>query len=638
MKTHKNHLRLLILLLLVLLACIGYMTVGVHFENQKLFAYAMRIRTPKLIAMLITAFAIGSASIVFQSIINNTIVTPCLLGMDQLYSLIHTAVFFVAGSGSFLAVNANAAFAVDLAIMGAVATVIYSYLFQKTNHNVLYVLLIGTVLTSFFSSIQTTLTRVMDPNEYDTLLTDLVASFSNVNSAILVLSVAVLALVAFAFRKELALLDVLTLGKDQAINLGVDYDRCIRRLLLGVTLYIATATAMVGPLAFLGLIIAIGVGTAVGLNALLSRKLGQKKPEEACRAATTGLFLMLGTSLVFTLVGLLFSNQIAAALTNDPELQQLCREYLSVNLVFCWGIFLQTYGQRLLQAVGDTVLSMVSLIIGAVVNIILDPIMIFGLLGCPAMGIRGAAIATVIGQLIGAAAALWFNRLKNPVIHVRLKDYRFRWQDVADIYRVGLPTIVMQAIGSVMTFAVNGILLGVSSTAVAFFGIYYKLQNFLMMPVNGLGQAAIPVVGFNYGSGQSDRVKQAWKVLLPTGVVFALCGTAVFLLFPAQLLGLFSASDEMLAFGVPALRIISVTFLFAVTTILCGYFASGLGNGVVNMIGGALRQLVVLVPCLWLLIRTMGIDKAWFAFWMSEVIACAYSLWATKKELRNKGK
>ena len=249
MKTHKNHLRLLILLLLVLLACVGYMTVGVHFENQKLFAYAMRIRTPKLIAMLITAFAIGSASIVFQSIINNTIVTPCLLGMDQLYSLIHTAVFFVA-------VNANAAFAVDLAIMGAVATVIYSYLFQKTNHNVLYVLLIGTVLTSFFSSIQTTLTRVMDPNEYDTLLTDLVASFSNVNSAILVLSVAVLALVAFAFRKELALLDVLTLGKDQAINLGVDYDRCIRRLLLGVTLYIATATVMVGPLAFLGLIIA----------------------------------------------------------------------------------------------------------------------------------------------------------------------------------------------------------------------------------------------------------------------------------------------------------------------------------------------------------------------------------------------
>lgn len=256
MTRRKNHLYLLVLALLVLLACAGYMTVGVNFANPKLFAYAMRIRAPKLVAMLITAFAIGSASIVFQSVIRNNIVTPCLLGMDQLYSLIHTAVFFAAGSGSVLAVNAQLAFVVDLAIMGVVATIIYSYLFRKTNHNVLYVLLVGTVLTSFFSSVQTTLTRVMDPNEYDNLLAQLVASFSNMNSTIMVLAVVVLAVVAFALRKELALLDVLTLGKDQAINLGVDYDRCIRRLLLGVTLYIATATAMVGPLAFLGLILA----------------------------------------------------------------------------------------------------------------------------------------------------------------------------------------------------------------------------------------------------------------------------------------------------------------------------------------------------------------------------------------------
>lgn len=256
MTRRKNHLYLLVLALLVLLACAGYMTVGVNFANPKLLAYAMRIRAPKLVAMLITAFVIGSASIVFQSVIRNNIVTPCLLGMDQLYSLIHTAVFFAAGSGSALATDAKLAFVVDLAIMGVVATLIYSYLFRKTNHNVLYVLLVGTVLTSFFSSVQTTLTRVMDPNEYDNLLAQLVASFSNMNSTIMVLAVVVLAVVAFALRKELALLDVLTLGKDQAINLGVDYDRCIRRLLLGVTLYIATATAMVGPLAFLGLILA----------------------------------------------------------------------------------------------------------------------------------------------------------------------------------------------------------------------------------------------------------------------------------------------------------------------------------------------------------------------------------------------
>ena len=252
----KNIRKLMFMLLLVALAGAAYMLVGVNFENQKLFAYAMKIRTPKLITMLITAFAIGGASIVFQSIINNTIVTPCLLGMNSLYTLIHTAIVFFAGSGSLLARNANAAFAADLLLMGVVATVVYSYLFKKTRHNVLYVLLIGTVLSSFFSSIQTTLTRVMDPNEYDSLLSTLVASFSNINSEIILFSVVVLAVVIFVLRKDLALLNVITLGKDQAVNLGVDYDRTIRRLLLGVTLCIAVATAMVGPISFLGLIIA----------------------------------------------------------------------------------------------------------------------------------------------------------------------------------------------------------------------------------------------------------------------------------------------------------------------------------------------------------------------------------------------
>lgn len=252
----RNIQKLVVMTVLVLLTSAAYMLVDVNFESEKLFWYAMKIRTPKLMVMLITAFAIGGASIVFQSIINNTIVTPCLLGMNSLYTLIHTGVVFFVGSGSLLASNPNAAFAVDLVLMGLTATIIYSYLFQKTNHNVLYVLLIGTVLTSFFSSIQTTLTRVMDPNEYDNLLSTLVASFSNINSEIIIFSVIVLAIVIFALRKELALLNVITLGKEQAINLGVDYDSCIRRLLLGVTLCIAVATAMVGPISFLGLIIA----------------------------------------------------------------------------------------------------------------------------------------------------------------------------------------------------------------------------------------------------------------------------------------------------------------------------------------------------------------------------------------------
>lgn len=241
---------------LVLLAAAAYLMINVNLENSRMFAYAMKIRIPKLAAMGVTAVAIGGASLVFQSIIGNTIVTPCLLGMNSLYTLIHTAVVFFAGSGSILAVNTNLSFAVDLVLMGAGATVIYSYLFKKTNHNILYVLLIGTVLTSLFTSIQTTLTRVMDPNEYDSLLTTLVASFQHINSEIILFSIVILGAVVFALRKELALLNVITLGKEQAINLGVDYDRCIRKLLLGVALCIAVATAMVGPVSFLGLIIA----------------------------------------------------------------------------------------------------------------------------------------------------------------------------------------------------------------------------------------------------------------------------------------------------------------------------------------------------------------------------------------------
>lgn len=253
---NNNQKKLFVLSMLVILAILTYLFVEVNMGNQKLFLYAMKIRTPKLIAMLVAAFAIGSASLVFQTIINNRIVTPCLLGMNSLYTLIHTAVVFVAGSGSILVVNSNLAFLMDLLLMSVIATLIYSYLFQKTKYNVLYVLLIGTVLSSFFTSMQTTMTRIMDPNEYDSLLTTLVASFHNINSEIILLSIVLLMSLVYALRKEIALLDVISLGKHQAINLGIDYDRCIKKLLLGVTLCIAIATAMVGPISFLGLIIA----------------------------------------------------------------------------------------------------------------------------------------------------------------------------------------------------------------------------------------------------------------------------------------------------------------------------------------------------------------------------------------------
>lgn len=252
----KNIIKLIVIALIAIIIVAAFLFIGVKFHNHKLLRYAMKLRIPKVIAMIITAFAIGAATIIFQSVINNTIVTPCLLGMNALYTLIHTSVVFVLGSGSILFTNDNLSFLVDLVLMGIIATVVYSWLFKMTGHNVLYVLLVGTVLTSFFSSIQSTLTRVMDPNEYDTLLTSLVASFSNINSGIIIFSVIILALIVVIFRKEFALLDVITLGKEQAINLGVDYDRCIRRLLLSITLCIAVATAMVGPISFLGMIIA----------------------------------------------------------------------------------------------------------------------------------------------------------------------------------------------------------------------------------------------------------------------------------------------------------------------------------------------------------------------------------------------
>lgn len=252
----SNRNKFIALTIIVLIAAIAYMTVGVNYGSEKLIIYAMKRRIPVLIVMIITAFVIGAASIVFQSVINNHIVTPCLLGMNSLYTLIHTSVYFVAGSTSILVSNSNISFVIDLIIMGIVATFIYSYLFKKTKNNVLYVLLIGTVLTSLFSSIQSTLARIMDPNEYDTLLGSLVASFEHINTEIIIFCVIMLVIVAFVLRKELRLLNVLTLGKEQAVNLGVDYDKCVRRLLLGVTLYIAAATAMVGPISFIGLIIA----------------------------------------------------------------------------------------------------------------------------------------------------------------------------------------------------------------------------------------------------------------------------------------------------------------------------------------------------------------------------------------------
>ena len=386
------------------------------------------------------------------------------------------------------------------------------------------------------------------------------------------------------------------------------------------------------------MMIAVGVGTGVGVNAMLSKSLGEKNQKRANATAENGIFLSVCSFLVFLVIGLTCIKPYFYAQTSDDAIALQGIRYLSVCCIFSLGLFTQTMGEKLLAATGRTQLSMISQLVGAVVNIILDPIFIFGYCGEALSGTTGAAVATVIGQFCGAGMTLYFNTRKNPDIQLDFKGFRPSAKAIGRIYTVGLPSIAMQCVGSLMTFGMNLILMAFSSTAVAVFGVYFKLQSFVFMPIFGLNNGMVPIISYNYGARRPERVKKTIRLAVCYAEGIMVLGFCIFEFFPGQVLGLFSASDEMLAFGVPALRIISVTFLFAVITILCGYFASGLGNGVVNMIGAALRQLVVLVPCLWLLIRTMGIEKAWFAFWVSEVIACTYSLWATKKELRNKGK
>jgi putative MATE family efflux protein len=395
-----------------------------------------------------------------------------------------------------------------------------------------------------------------------------------------------------------------------------------------------TATSLVFPAQLL--MIAVGVGTGVGVNAVLSRNIGAKNTQSVQSVATTGILLALLSAAAFMLFGVFGTEVFVNAFAPDEEIARYSTQYLSICMIFCAGSLVSTMVQRFLQAAGDAFYSMVSLVAGAVTNLILDPIFIFGLVGMPALGVPGAAIATVIGQWVSCAVAIALNVTKNPIVHVHWKGYRPDPATIFQIYKVGLPTIVTQAIGSVMVAAVNAILLPFSSSAVAFFGAYYKLQSFLFMPMNGLGQGAIPIVGYNYGAKNFSRIREALSVLLPVGIGISLVMTVLFELFPAALLGFFSPTPEMLALGVPALRIIAPTFAFGAVTIILGYTMSGLGNGLVNMIGTALRQLVVFVPLAYWLASRFGVDRVWYAIWVAELVAMCYAILASRGILRQK--
>lgn len=395
-----------------------------------------------------------------------------------------------------------------------------------------------------------------------------------------------------------------------------------------------TATSLAFPVQML--MIAFSVGTSVGVNALLSRTLGTGNREKATQIANTGLILAVMASVVFMAGGIFFSEQLVSLFTSQESTAKLCKMYLSICMAFCTGNFLETMAQRFLQAAGYTHLSMCSLILAALTNLVLDPILIFGYLGFPAMGIQGAAIATVIGQWVGAFAALLLNRLCNPDVKVDFHGFRMNIKIVGGIYKVGLPNIITQAVGSLMVTSINKILFPISSTAVAFFGIYYKLQNFLFMPMNGLGQAAIPIMGFNLGAKNPARIRNCLKCILPAAMGIALLGTAIFQLFPRQLLMLFSAGGEMLTIGIPGLRIISCSFILAAVTVIMGYSASGLGYGITTMVSALLRQMVVLIPGVWLLSRYGGVSMAWYAIWMAEGAAVVFAVLSLRRQFRKK--
>ena len=383
------------------------------------------------------------------------------------------------------------------------------------------------------------------------------------------------------------------------------------------------------------LMIAGGAGTAVGINALLSRSLGEKKQDMADRAAGTGIFLSLCSAVVFALIGIFLSRPFFMAQAKAvPEIVEMGTAYTRICLGLSVGLFCQFCFERLLQSTGRTMLSMVTQLIGAIINIILDPVFIFGLCGMPKMGVTGAAVATVLGQFVGALLAILLNLKYNPEIRIRLRLIRWDKPVVREIYRVGVPSIVMQSIGSVMTFGMNKILFVFTPTATAVFGAYFKIQSFIFMPVFGLNNGMLPIISYNYGAARMDRVKRTVRLTICTAVCIMTVGFAVFQLAPATLLTLFDASAEMTAIGVPALRIISISFLLAGFCIIAGSVCQAIGNPLYSMMVSICRQLVVLLPAAWLLAQSGRLELVWWSFPIAEIASFTLSAIFLRRTMR----
>lgn len=384
-----------------------------------------------------------------------------------------------------------------------------------------------------------------------------------------------------------------------------------------------TAVSMAFPVQ--NLMIAIASGTGVGMNALLSRSLGAKQQEQANHAARNGVFLAICSYLVFLLFGLTACGLFFRSQTDNPAIIQYGMTYMEICSVLSFGLFIQMVFERILQATGRTIFTMCTQGLGAIINIILDPILIFGLFGAPKLGIAGAAIATVAGQIIAACLAIFFNLKCNPDIHLNFRGFRPSGEIIRRIYAVGVPSILMMSISSVMVYGMNCILIAFTSTATAVFGVYYKLQSFIFMPIFGMNNGMVPIIAYNYGACKPDRIKKTMKLAMTYAEIIMLIGFIAFHVIPRPLLSMFSASEQMMALGVPALKILSWSYLVAGLCIISSSVFQALGNGVYSLLVSFGRQLVVLLPAAYLLSLTGNVDMVWWSFPIAEVASVLLS-------------
>ena len=378
-----------------------------------------------------------------------------------------------------------------------------------------------------------------------------------------------------------------------------------------------TAVSLAFPLQ--NLMSSVSIGTAVGVGSLIARKLGAKDRRSAEKAASEGITLAFIGWTVFALAGIFLVRPFFRMFSSDPELVDMCVSYGRICLIGSLGIFIDMMLERSMSSTGDTIHPMIVQLGGAITNIILDPIMIFGLVGCPKMGIAGAALATVIGQYVSCFLSILFIR-RNPYLSVKLTGHKLDRETVGEIYAVGLPSIIMQSIGTVMNTALNGILIGFGTEPVAVFGVYFKLQSFVFMPVFGLNNGLIPIVGYNYGAKKPDRINQAIRFSVTIAVIIMALGTLVFCFAPDALLSMFNASGTMREIGEHALPILSLCFVSAGISITLMSLFQAVGDGVLSMIVSITRQLVVLIPAAWLLSK-IGLHAVWYSFVIAEGVS-----------------